>query len=166
MQGPRTHDQHSLHLVSGKNPGYQTEASVASGSIVAPLTTWWVLRDISGTHLPEGTRQLVSSFTWRKHMRQPGNMVSSEIFTGLASEADCLFLCQNISGSGECESELVQYSLTSSTQRNVFQLAVSWLWHVMDWRLMSCPLVLPRTSSKHSLSMTWRSVFEDALWTP
>ena len=35
-----------------------------------------------------------------------------------------------------------------------------------DWRLMSCPLVLPRTSSKHSLSMTWRSVLEDALWTP
>ena len=31
---------------------------------------------------------------------------------------------------------------------------------------MSCPIVLPRTSSKHSLSMTWRSVFEDALWTP
>ena len=45
-------------------------------------------------------------------------------------------------------------------------LAVSWLWHVLDWRLRSCPLVLPRTSSKHSLSMTWRSVFEDALWTP
>ena len=35
-----------------------------------------------------------------------------------------------------------------------------------DWRLMSCPLALPRTSSKHSLSMTWRSVFEDAIWTP
>ena len=39
-------------------------------------------------------------------------------------------------------------------------------WHVLDWRLTSCPRVLPRTSSKHSLSMTWRSVFEDALWTP
>ena len=62
--------------------------------------------------------------------------------------------------------ELGQHSLKNSTQRNVFQLTVSWLWHVLDWRLMSCPLVLPRTSSKHSLSMTWRSVFEDALWTP
>ena len=86
--------------------------------------------------------------------------------TGLASEADCLSLCQNSSGTDESEWELGQHSLTNSTQRKVFQLAVSWLWHVLDWRLMSCPLVLPRTSSKHSLSMTWRSVFEDALWTP
>ena len=31
-------------------------------------------------------------------------MASSETFTGLASEADCLFLCQNISGTGESES--------------------------------------------------------------
>ena len=92
-------------------------------------------------------------------------MASSETFTGLASEADCLFLFQNISGTGESESELGQHSLMNSTQRKVFQLAVSWLWHVLDWRLTSCPLVLPRTSSKHSLSMTWRSVFEDALWT-
>ena len=82
---------------------------------------------VSGTHLPEGSRQLFSSLTWRKHMRQTGNMVSSEIFTGLASEAHCLFLCQNISGTGESESELGQHSLTNSTQRKVFQLAVSWL---------------------------------------
>ena len=76
-------------------------------------------------------------------------------------------LCVRISQeTGESESELGQHSLTNSTQRKVFQLAVSWLWHVLDWRLMSCPLVLPRTSSKHSLSMTWQSVFEDALWTP
>ena len=75
-------------------------------------------------------------------------------------------LCQNISGTGESESELGQHSLTNSTQRKVFQLAVSWLWNVLDWRLMSCPLVLPKTSSKHSLSMTWRSVIGDALWTP
>ena len=34
-------------------------------------------------------------------MRQPGNMVSFETFTGLASEADCLFLSQNISGTAE-----------------------------------------------------------------
>ena len=85
-------------------------------------------------------------------------MASSDTFTGLASEADCLFSCQNISGTGESESELGQHSLTNSTQRK--------LWHVLDRGLMSCPLVLPRTSSKHSLSMTWRSVFEDALWTP
>ena len=119
-----------------------------------------------GMPLLRGNRQLVSFLTWRKPLRQPGNMASSETFTGLASEADCLFLCQNISGIGESESELGQHSLTNSTQRKVFQLAVSWLWHVLDWRLMNCPLVLPRTSSKHSLSMTWRSVFEDALWTP
>ena len=56
-------------------------------------------------------------------------------------------------------------TLTNSTQRKVFQLVVSCVWHVLDWRLMSCPLVLPRTSSKHSLSMTWQSVFVDALWT-
>ena len=105
-------------------------------------------------------------FDLEKPMRQPGNMASSETFTGLASEADCLFLFQNISATGEAESELGQHSLMNSTQRKVFQLAVSWLWHVLDWRLMSCPLVLPRTSSKHPLSMTWRSVFEDALWTP
>ena len=37
-------------------------------------------------------------------------MASFEIFTGLASEADCLFLCQNISGTGESESELGQHS--------------------------------------------------------
>ena len=48
-------------------------------------------------------------FTWRKLMRQPGNMASSETFTGSASEADCLFLCQNISGTGESESELGQH---------------------------------------------------------
>ena len=40
-------------------------------------------------------------------------------------------------------------TLMNSSQRKVFQLAVSWLWHVLDWRLMSCPLVLPRTYSKH-----------------
>ena len=109
-----------------------------------------------------GNRPLVFSLTWRKPIRQPGNMASSDTFTGFASEADCLFLCQNISGTGESESELGQHSLTNFTRRKVFQLAVSWLWHVLGWRLTSCPLVLPRTS----LSMTWRSVFEEALWTP
>ena len=37
-------------------------------------------------------------------------MVSSETFTGSASEADCLFLSQNISGTAESESELGQKS--------------------------------------------------------
>ena len=109
--------------------------------IVAPPTTWWVLKNISGTRSLRGSRQLVSSLTWRKHMRQPGNMVSSKTFTGLASEADCLFLCQNISGTGESESESGQHFLTNSTPRKVFQLVVSWLWHVLDWKLMSYPLV-------------------------
>ena len=49
----------------------------------------------------------------------------TETFTGLASEADCLFLCQNISETVESESELGQHSLTNSTRRKVFQLAVS-----------------------------------------
>ena len=52
---------------------------------------------------------------------------SSETFTGLASEADSLILFQNISGTGESESELGQHSLMNYTQRKVFQLAVSWL---------------------------------------
>ena len=52
-------------------------------------------------------------------------MASSETFTGLASEADCLFLCQNISETGDSESELGQHLPTNSTQRKVFQLAVS-----------------------------------------
>ena len=93
----------------------------------------------------------------------------------MASEPDCLFLCQNISGTGESESELGQHSLMNSiqiqtlmnsTQRKVFQLVMSWLWHVLPWRLMSCPLVLPGTSSEHSLLMTWQSVFVGTPWTP
>ena len=96
-------------------------------------TTWWALKDISGMPLLRGNRQLVSSLTWRNPMRQHGNMASSETFTGLASEADCLFLFQNISGTGESESQLGQHSLMNSIQRKVFQLAVSWRWHVLDW---------------------------------
>ena len=98
---------------------------VVSENIVAQLTTWWALKDISGMPLLRGNRQLVSSLTWRRPMRQPGNMALSETFTGLASEADCLFLCQNISETVESESELGQHSLTNSTRRKVFQLAVS-----------------------------------------
>ena len=41
------------------------------------------------------------------------------------TEANCLFSCQNISGTGGSESELGQHSLTNSTQRKVFQLAVT-----------------------------------------
>ena len=78
---------------------------------------------VSNCLLPllRGNRQLVSSLTWRKPMRQPGNMASSETFT----EADCLFLCQNNSGTGEFETELGQHSLKSSTQIKVLELAVS-----------------------------------------
>ena len=91
---------------------------------------------------------------------------SHDTCTGLGSEADCLFSCQNISGIAEFESESGPHSLMNSTQRKVSQLVVSWLWHVLDWRLMSCPLVLPKTSSEHSLWMTWRSVSVDAPCTP
>ena len=53
-------------------------------------------KDICGTRLSRGGRQLVSSLTWRKHMRHPGNMVSSKTFTELAAEADS-YLCVRIS---------------------------------------------------------------------
>ena len=101
------------------------EASVVLENTVARPTTWCALKDISEMPLVRGNRQLVSCLTWRKPMRQPGNMASSETFTGLASEADCLFLFQNILRTGESESELGQHSLINSTQRKVFQLAVS-----------------------------------------
>ena len=112
--------------------------------------------------LRDAFAQLVSSLTWRK----PETTWQYGIIRDLHRIGLRGRMCQNISGTGESESDLGQHTLTNSTQRKVFQLAVSWLWHVLGWRLMSCPLVLPRTSSKHSLSMTWRSVFEDALWTP
>ena len=81
---------------------------------------------------------------------------------GLKRQTACFWISQGPAN----PSQNWDNTLRNFTQRKVFQLAVSWLWHVLDWRLMSCPLVLPRTYSKHSLSMTWRSVFEDALWTP
>ena len=112
------------------------------------------------------SRQLVSSLIYKRLMRQPGNMVSYMTCTGLGSEADGLFSCQNISGIAEFESESGPYSLMNSTQRKLSKLVVSWLWHDLDWRLMSCPLVLPKTSSEHSLLMTWQSVSVDAPWTP
>ena len=71
---------------------------MASGNIVALSTTLWVLKDISGMPLDRDSRQLVFSLIWKRPMRQPGNMGSSETFTRLASGADCLFWCQNISG--------------------------------------------------------------------
>ena len=132
------------------------QASVIPGYIVAQPTTWWVLKDISGMPLHRDSRQLISSLTWKMHMKQPGNTAPFETFTGLASEADCLCLCRNITGTAESESESRSYSPTTSTQRKVFQLAMSSLWHVSDWRSMSCPHVLPGTSSEHYLWLTWQ----------
>ena len=109
--------------------------------------------------LHKGSRQSVSSLTWRRPTRQSGNMVLFETFTGLASEADCLFLSQNISGTAESESELGPHFLTNSTQRRVFQLVVSWLWPVLDWRSMNCHPALPGTFSEHYLLTTCQSVF-------
>ena len=106
------------------------------------------------------------SLTWKRPMKQPGNMASFKTFTGLASEADCLFLCRNISGTAESESELGPYSVTNSIQRKMFQLVASLLWHALDWRSMSCHHVLPGTSSEHCSWMTWQSVFVGAPWTP
>ena len=48
--------------------------------------------------LHRSSGQLVFSLIWKRPVKQTGNMTSFETFTGLASEADCLFLCQNISG--------------------------------------------------------------------
>ena len=83
---------------------------MVSGSIIAQPTTWSVLKDITGTRLHKGSRQSASSLTWRKPTRQPSNMVSSETFTRSASEADCLFLSQNISETAESGSELGPHS--------------------------------------------------------
>ena len=135
---------------------------MVSGSIVAQPITWWVLKDISGMRLHKGSRQSVSFLTWRRPTRQPGNMVSFETFTGLASEADCLFLSQNIWGTAESESELGPHFLTNSTQRRVFQLVVSWLWPVLDWRSMNCPPALPGTFSEYYLLTTCQSVLVGA----
>ena len=88
------------------------------------------------------------------------------IIRGLASEANCLFLSQNIPGTVESESELGPHFLTNSTQRRVFQLVVSWLWPVLDWRSMNCPPALPGTFSEHYLLTTCQSVFMGAPWTP
>ena len=77
--------------------------------------------------------------------------VSSVTYIGLASEADCLLSYLNISGTAEFRSESETHSLMNSTQKKVFQLVVSWLLHVLYWRLMSCHLSLPWTSSEHSL---------------
>ena len=85
------------------------------------------LENISVMPLRRNNRLLVFSLNWRKPMRRPGSMASSETCTRLASEADCLFSCQNTSGTAESESGLGQHSLMNSTQRKVFQLGVSWL---------------------------------------
>ena len=109
------------------------------------------------------SRQLVSSLIWKRPMKQPGNMVSSKTSTELASEADCLCSCRNISGTAESESELGPHSQMNTTQRKVFQLVASWLWHVLDWKLMSCLLVLPGTSLEHYLLTTCRSASADTI---
>ena len=75
-------------------------------------------------------------------------------------------LSQNISGTAESESELGPHFLTNSTQRRVFQLVVSWLWPVLDWRSMNCPPALPGTFSEHYLLTTCQFVFVGAPWTP
>ena len=74
-------------------------------------------------------------------------------------------LSLNISGTAESESELGPHSLTNSTQRRVFQLVVSWLWHVLDWKSINRPPALPETFSQHYL-LTYQSVFMGAPWTP
>ena len=54
-----------------KNTRYYTEASVASENIIAWQPAWWVLNDISGMPLHRGSRQLASSLTWKRPMKQP-----------------------------------------------------------------------------------------------
>ena len=72
------------------------------------------------------------------------------------------FLCQNISGP-QNQSQNWDHTLTKSTQRKVFQQVVSLLWHALHWRSMSCPLVLPRTSSELCSWMTWQFIFVNAI---
>ena len=88
-------------------------------------------------------QQAVGLFFDFKPMRQAGNMVSSETITVFTWKADCLFLGQNISGTTNSGSESGQHSLMNSIHRMVLQLVVSWLWHALDWRLMSYPLARP-----------------------
>ena len=87
-------------------------------------------------------------------------------YIGLGSEADCRFSCLSISETAEFGSESGKHFLMNSTQKKESQLVVSWLLHTSDWRLTSCHLLLPRTSSEHSLWMIWRSVFVGAPLTP
>ena len=52
------------------------------------------------------------SLLWlgKRLMKQPDNMTSFVTFTGLASGADCLSLCRNISGTPKSDSKLAPYS--------------------------------------------------------
>ena len=92
-----------------------------------------------------------------------GKMVSSGTYIGLGSEADCRFSCLSISETAEFGFE--SGTLMNSTEKES-QLVVSWLLHASDWRLKRCHLLLPRTSSEHSLWMIWRSVFVGGPLTP
>ena len=84
---------------------------------------------MSGMPLHRNNKRLVSSSTWRRLMKQPGSMVSSETFTGWVSEADCLPLYQSIFATAEFESESAPHSLMNSTRKKVSQLVVYWLLH-------------------------------------
>ena len=104
-------------------------------------------------------QQLISSLICRKPMRLLGNMVLSVTYIGLGSEADCLFLW--VSHGLPKSSLRKDHTLTNFIQKKEYQLVVSWLLHALEYRL-SCPLILPWTSSEHSLLMTWLSAFVGA----
>ena len=70
------------------------------------------------------------------------SVVLGNTVAGLATWWRLVFLSEYV---------IIGTTLTNFPQRKVFQLVASWLWHVLDWWLMSCPLVLPGTSSEHSL---------------
>ena len=165
VQSPGTHDKHSLHLVSWKiwytrqKPVWFQKASQHNGT---PGESRKVRRGCLCAEAASSRRLLwFRKGLWDNPARWYHTWPAQDW-----AEADCLFSCQNISGIAEFESESGPHSLMNSTQRKVSQLVMSWLWHVLDWRLISCPLVLPNTSSEHSLWMTWRSVSVDAPWTP
>ena len=102
---------------------------------------------------------------WKRPTRPLGNMVSSGTYIRLGSEAHCRFSRLSIS-------ETAVFGSESGTHCDEFypgeesQLVVSWQLHASDWRLTSCHLLLPWTSSEHSLWMIWRSVFVGAPLTP
>ena len=165
MQKPGAYDQYSLHqvlflkswILNRSQCDFRKHYSMTDHLVCLERYIWDAFAQ---------KQQPVGLFLDIRPMRQPGNMVSCESYAGMASVADCPFSFQNIPGATEFKSKLGPHSLTTFIEKKVSQLVLSWLWHVLDWRLTSYPLVLPVTSIEHSLWMIWWFVcFSGAPWT-